>query len=380
MATKKKSSKPKSQATTGGKTPGSAAGKKKGAAPLPEVEKTAEPVKDLVKVEKSSVSEQQQKAETALELVVEGDDESNAFLAVALMLEIMRTNLENIKYTGQPPRWVRIARAQAYKGKVIGDMVIGLSGAFVWVVSFLAELTLQAQDLLNQIDSGRALMEVGIKMIETATDENFLINVQKSVGAKGDQKVSVPPAVKEGLKAADDVMKYIPDPEDVKEVAREMYRLLAVEEVDFFDSKSDEMPEYMTGKVRLLSWALDKPLSFHDLTGGVPVKRLGIRRAEKPDTESQFKLTWNWKDEEPVIICDYNKKQLDEESTEVDEILNKLGYKTGNTKENLTAFQKKNELKNKDGSLDLHTINQLMNMDYEKKTLRRAKRFDEKVE
>jgi hypothetical protein len=380
MATTKKGRKPKTQPKDRDQATEATAGNRKGAGPSQEVVKVDEPVKDLVKVEAPPVPKQQQKAEAALDLVAQGDDEINAFTAVALMLESMRTNLENIKYTGQPPRWVRIARAQAYKGKVIGDMVIELSGAFIWVVSFLAELTLQAQDLLKQIDSGRALMEVGIKMIETATDEKFLINVQKSVGIKGDPKVNVPAAVKDGLKTVDEVMKYIPDPEDVKEVAREMYRLLAVEEVDFIDSKSEEKPKYTTGKVRLLSWALDKPLAFHELTGGVKVERLGIRRLEKPDTQSEFKLTWNWKDEEPVILCDYKKEQLDQESTEVDKILKKLGYKTGNTKENLTAFQKKNELPKQDGSLDLHTINQLMNMDFKKKTLRRAKKFDEKVE
>ena len=379
MATKKKGGTPESQVKTGNKATESRAKKKNQAASPAEAMKVDEPVKDLVKVDESPVPEQQQKAEAALDLVAEGDDEINAFTAVGLMLESMRTNLERVKYTGQPPRWVRVARARAYKGKPIGNMVIELSGAFIWVVSFLAELTLQAQDLLKQIDSGRALMEVGIKMIETATDDKFLKNVQKSVGIEDPPAVAVPDAVREGLKLADDVMKYIPDPEDVKIVADEMYRLLAVEEIDIVDPASKaKVPT--TGKVRLLSWALDKPLAFHDLSGGEVVKRLGIRRLDKPDTQSEFALAWNWNVEEPVVLCDYNKKQLDEEGDDIDRILKKLGYIKGDRKKNLIDFQKKNELPKQDGSLDLHTINRLMNMDFENKTLRRAKKFVEQAE
>jgi hypothetical protein len=377
MASRKKSETPKSQVKTGDKAPESGAKKKKLAVPSAEVMQVDEPVKDLVKVEAPPVPERQQKAEAALDLVAEGDDEINAFTAVSLMLESMRTNLESIKYTGQPPRWVRVARARAYKGEAIGNMVIELSGAFIWVVSFLAELTLQAQDLLKQIDSGRALMEVGIKMIETATDDKFLKNVQKSVGIENPPAVAVPGAVKDGLKLADNVMKYIPDPEDVKIVADEMYRLLAVEEIDIADPAAKAAAP-TTGKVRLLSWALDKPLAFHDLSGGEIVKRLGIRRLEKPDTLSEFKLLWNWNVEEPVILCDYNQKQLDEEGDDIDRVLKKLGYTKADRQKNLTAFQQKNELPKQDGSLDLPTINQLMNMDFEKKTLRRAKKFEEK--
>lgn len=315
--------------------------------------------------------------------VAEGDDDVNAFVAVSLMLEIMRTNLESIKYTGQPPRWIRIARAREFENEPIGKGVIELTGAFIAVVGFLADCTLKALDLLKQIDSGRALMEIGAKMIETATKDDFLNTVQKSAGMKP-AKIPGAKVANEAVVKAMEVMRYIPDPEDLKPVAEQLYRLLAVEEIDIPYPKSTEKPEYTTGKVRLLSWSLDRKITLYPLSrkeDQVEVTRFGIIRPGTAKDSKPFELVWTENVDNPLTLCKFPNAELKKTSAkEAQDLLNYLGYKDSDLTKNIQSFQKKNNLPNDDGKLDLPTINLLMNLDFEKKTLRRAKRFDEKVE
>jgi hypothetical protein len=319
--------------------------------------------------------------EDQINRVAEGDDDVNAFVAVSLMLESMRTNLESIKYTGQPPRWIRIARAREFENEPIGKGVIGLTGAFIAVVGFLADCTLRALDLLNQIDSGRALMEIGAKMIETATQDEFLETVQKSAGMKP-AKISGAEDARKAVATGMNIMRYVPDPEDLKPVSEQIYRLLAVEEIDIPDPESTEQPEYTTGKVRLLSWSLDQKITLYPLSKTkVDITRFGILRPGTGDASEPFELVWTENVDHPLTLCKFPKAELKKTSAkEAQGLLNYLGYKESDLTKNIKAFQQKNKLPNDDGQLDLPTINMLMNLDYEKKTLRRAKKFDEKAE
>jgi hypothetical protein len=323
--------------------------------------------------------------EDQINRVAEGKDDVNAFVAVALMLESMRTNLESIKFAGQPPRWVRIARAREFATEPIGKGVIGLTGAFIAVVGFLADCTLKALDLLKQIDSGRALMEIGAKMIETATQDEFLDTVQRSAGIvapeEKPQKIPGAKVAREAVATGMNVMRYVPDPEDLKPVSEQIYRLLAVEEIDIPDPESTDKPEFTTGKVRLLSWSLNQKITLYPLSKTmVDVTRFGIQRPETGDASDPFELVWTEDVDHPLTLCTFPIAELKKTSDEeAQKLLNYLGYQETDLTKNIQAFQKQNQLPNDDGRLDLHTINLLMNLDFEKKTLRRAKKFDEKV-
>jgi hypothetical protein len=314
--------------------------------------------------------------EDAVANVAEGSDEINAFKAISMMLESMQENLEAAKITGDPQRWMRVARARDFRESVIGKGVVELSGGFIKVIGILAELVMKAQDIILQIDSGVALMEVGIKMIETATDEKFLNTVQSSVGIDPPEKIPGADVANAGVKNVMKFMKYIPDPKDLDEVAEVMYRLLAVEEIDLVDPDNPKKPT--TGKVRLLSWALDKPIAFHGLKDGVDVSRLGIdRRADEKDNHP-FKLAWKDNGNE-LIIYEYDKNDVQTTSNkEANSILDKLGYGPGKLDTRLKSFQKANAL-GENGKLDLPTINRLMNLDFEDKKLSRAKPFNEDI-
>lgn len=312
----------------------------------------------------------QQAATIALQDVSTGD--VNAFVAIAMMMESMRIELETKKNKDQPPRWIRIARAREFKEEFIGKGVIQITGAFLQFIGVMAELTLKAQDLLAQLDSGRALMEVGAKMLMTATNNDFLSIVHASVGIKDTSEIEGAKVIQKALKNGLEVMEYIPDPEDVDAISKELYQLLAV---DQYDLPAEDKKAYLTGRARLLSWALEKPIQCHSLTNGISVVQLGNRRLKKKEKsfkDGKVTLTWKQKDKDPVTLYDFNyKSDSAKDIDEADKILKLLKYQNGGFSSRLKQFQKKNHL-DESGILDLSTINQLMNLDYQKKTLRRA--------
>ncbi len=318
-----------------------------------------------VAVQGDNLTQSQKDAQNALAKVKNGDNDINAFVAVALLLKSFREQLEGVKFDGQPPRWVRISKASTYKGEVIADGVITITGGLLKAIGFLGELTIKAQELLDQIDSGKALIEVGAEMIKTVMDDEFLSAVQKSVGIENPTTGIVPAGVKDGVDAAMGYMEYIPDPEDVEVVAKEIYKLLAVGEKDLGNAPvDDDSANVFTGKIRLLSWCLEKSISCHGITGGVEVTQLGMDRGSL----SGGKYLLEWTDGEKTVKC--GEVTYENGVSEQNAILTKLGY----AENDLTDFQTENNLENKDGNMDLFTANQLLNLDYKSKTLRKAKK------
>ena len=316
------------------------------------------------------LSSKQQQVLTAMNQVAQGKDDINPFAVVALLLQSMREELEVIKYEGQPPRWMRIARARKYQDSAIGGGVMTITGGFLNVMGILVELTLKAQEILEQIDSGRALLEVGASMIQTAMDDKFLCGVATSVGIKDFSAPDLSGA-RNAVGIAMDMMKYVPDPEDVKVVAEEMFKLLAIGEWDFV--KPAGKLDIPTGKLRILSWALSKPLSCHGITGGEPVSALGISLSGNVNKD-KYIICWEKAEniicEVPLTAKPAGSDLYKEEVDEADRLLKRLGY-AGATEEAIAAFRTNNSL-TETGKLGISTISRLVNLDYENMTLKRA--------
>src|SRR5690606_36832185 len=135
---------------------------------------------------------------------------------------------------------------------------------------FMAELTLDLEELLYQTDAAKAMAEVMLRLIQAATDENFQNGVETLVGATtlgelGNAMSQINGAATEVEKYLD----YIPEPEDVRGLGHELYRMLCIVQHDFPRKPSDNSIDSTdpgllgkdhvnmdeSGKVRLCAWA-----------------------------------------------------------------------------------------------------------------------------
>ncbi|MCP3923914.1 MAG: peptidoglycan-binding protein [Desulfobacterales bacterium] len=394
-----------------------------------EIVKTETPKQDVLQseVKKTTstelvlVNEKQLQTQKKLDAIASGDEHVNAFTAIAIMLKQMRSDLEGVKRTEQLPRWMRVARVREFKGEGAMNMiatkgVIPITGGFIKVIGFLAELTLKAQELLTQADGGKALLEVGAGMIKTVASDPFFEAVTETVGIENpgaNPLKPIGPIVDNAMKIVDK----IPDPEDVEIIAKEIYLLLAIEQLELpinntgkvdtgkiLPIETEHLDVNLTGKVRLMGWAIDKGIPCHGLSGGIKITRLGSRRIwESAETALPQKSSLMWSHEEDkikILEFDYKEKTRTSGSApaggsavvpvlndieEANAILTKLEYPIDGISDEsvfdvafakrLRKFQKMNKIV-VNGQLDNATINLLMNLDYEKKQLKRARKYD----
>jgi hypothetical protein len=378
---------------------------KKNESPEPENDT---PVTDLVPQKKTEL---QLKAEQAVEMANKG--EVNAFFAVYLTLASMNQALKDIG--GRPPRWVRIGRVggksvdEGWDQRPIGKVVDGLTGVFLDAMGYFTELTLRAFDLFKDIDGAKALVEVGAEMLETICSDNMVKSIAYSVGAEtpppegqtGETSFDNPlQSVVGPVRAAKNVLRYVPGYEDVLCVGRELFNLMKIdqrEKVDVVDDKYEVHVNWETsGKLRLISWARDKPIpifagqtpfyTFTQLPGITYLGRRLIGDVSKPDNKDvRLTVTWPSKYESTrseswnVYELDHSKPDiLESDMGEIDTMLTALQY-TGakkDLKKRLMQFQINNKLDEDGGSikgaLDMHTIHRLLNMDYKNQNLKRA--------
>jgi hypothetical protein len=278
-------------------------------------------------------------------------------------------------------------------------------------MGYFTELTLRAFDLLKDIDGAKALVEVGAEMLETICSDNMVRSIAYSVGAE-----SPPPegqaedtsfdnplqSVVGPVRAAKNVLRYVPGYEDVLCVGRELFNLMKIDQKEKADVVNGKYEVHVnwesSGKLRLISWARDKPIpifagqtsfyTFTELPGITYLGRRLIGDVDKPDEKDvRLTVTWPSKYESTrseswnVYGLDYSKPDnLKIDTNEVDKMLTELQYtptgKKDDLKNRLTQFQINNSLDEDGGSiegeLDLHTIHRLMNMDYKNQNLKRA--------
>jgi hypothetical protein len=257
------------------------------------------------------------------------------------------------------------------------------------------------------IDGAKALVEVGAEMLETICSDQMVKSIAYSMGVEDppaeDQAKDTPfdnplQSVVGPVKTAKNVLRYVPGYEDVMCVGRELFNLMKIEQKNEAEVVKEKYEVHVdwetTGKVRLISWARNKPIPifsgktpFYKFTALPEVTYLGrrmIKNTDKPDKnivcltatwpsryESTKTESWN------VYELDYSKKEnFTLDTNEVDKMLTGLEYPKGGLKTRLQKFQENNKLDedggNKDGVLDIHTIHRLMNMDYKNKNLKRA--------
>ncbi|MGB1017156.1 MAG: hypothetical protein ACPG4T_23670, partial [Nannocystaceae bacterium] len=227
--------------------------------------------------------------------------DKNPFQLLAFVFYKLRQSLEE-EDPRRAPRWVRIIRAREAQGSadLIGKGVKKAIEGILLAFAHVAELVLDIQELLVQTDAAKALLEVSADLLTAVTSQEFVHGVE---GLLGQEASSSNPlgSVSGFFQTIKDKAKFIPEPDDVRCVGHELYRLLSIVQrplpILLDDGAvvinenapelagTDHIDIHGTGKLRLFQWAYDLKFTIQGLgpkdkpeSLSVPVSRLGVRR------------------------------------------------------------------------------------------------------
>jgi hypothetical protein len=335
--------------------------------------------------------------------------DKNPFSLLAYVLFKVRHAIEDREDADRPPRWVRIARGAQYKEEALGSIVSGAVNGMAETLSYMVELTLDLEELLFQTDAAKAIAEVVLRMINAMTDSNFQAGVQALVGANslGDLG-SVLNTVNGATNQIEEYLDYIPEPEDVRGLGHELYRMLCITQQAFPRNAdgtvnandaglkgTDHLVQNDSGKVRLIAWSYAHGVTARGLGANEANEeelfKLGMRRLPptpgNADLPQRSRMLWEDGEEKIEIFnAVFTGQDNNKDIVELVKLLKAHGYNdpampgtettiTTEIRRNLMKFQAINELP-VTGEVDNDIINRLMNLDFARTNLRRAKPFD----
>ncbi len=321
----------------------------------------------------------------------------NPFRAVAILLDGVRTGLENSKRQDQAPRWVRVVRVREFRDDAIAKGVMKAMDVLTLAIAYLQRFTLDANDLLIQGDAAKALVEVSAEFIKTATSKEFINSLEVAVGQDPSPDSPIPD-VANIIDKIVQIADKVPEPDDLKVIGAALYKLLGIEQASLDEAKLGSATESHivlanTGKLRLLQFGFDQSFKLQNFGKGasvasLDVNRLGARRlleatADKQPAKSVGKFG-DAPDTETVWELDFSTDKAGIDVQEANSILEALGYAEPAVADRkvfsaefagrLRTFQQINEIP-LSGKLDNPTLNRLFHLDFDAKNLKRAKRF-----
>jgi len=266
----------------------------------------------------------------------------------------------------------------------------------------MADLTIRIEELLIQTDAAKAIAEVTVDFIQAASSAEFAAAISVLVGPSFSPDVT--DALDDINAAAQNIetyLDYIPEPEDVRSLGHEIYRLLCVVQNEFPREADgsietanpeltgvDHIDTDASGKVRLCAWAYGRRVRARGLGPTqitVDIDAFGTRRVFEggslpTDSEGQ------WQGNEDPITVFHFEHTNSVDLGELVELLAAHEYVDATVLSTITSvtapltrlileFQFINGLP-LSGEVDNHTINRLMNLDFARRNLRRAKPFD----
>ncbi len=336
----------------------------------------------------------------------------NPFQLLAFVFYKVRQSLEE-EEPRRAPRWVRIVRAREAQGSgdIVGKAVKVVLEKMLLAFSYIAELVLDIQELLVQTDAAKALFEVSADLLKAVTSDEFVGMVSEIVG--GEKSAENPlGAVNDAFEAIKKKAAFIPEPEDVRCVGHELFRLLCVVQEahplkdDLYSVDEDQLTAgtkthvdiVSTGKLRLIQWAYGLPFDVQGLGAKdnaenerVSVSRFGARRlweasADRFATKSVATREHDDDITDTIFDLSFAAEAQTTDIRELHALLGALGYGSkpadasavafdAKLRERLREFQFINELP-VTGRLDNDTINRLLNLDLRGQNLCRAKPHD----
>lgn len=354
--------------------------------------------------------------------------DQNPFNLIAYLLFKTRQSLDETK-DGGAPRWLRIARADASGGTDISTAVRAAMDGFTVVLSQMAEITLDVREVLREVDSAKAVLELTADFLSAATDQNFISGLYALIG-KSAPATNPLGSVNTVINTAKDKLDIIPEPADLERLGYELYQMLNITQLDLptkfdagqkkviidatADADSDGTTDMkdvehvnmdLTGRIRLIQFAMEQDITARGIPkygGGEETQDLlvyGGRRlyeagltnlAERSvgsfttngATEEVF--AFRYRSDNPSVPATGGASNKDLKSLHA--ILTKMGYNNVEaissdeefseaTSKMLKGFQKTNNLPIT-GFLNNVTLNLLINLDFEAKNLKRARPYD----
>ena len=288
--------------------------------------------------------------------------------------------------SGRSPRWVRIARGRSLGGDGVGAIIGPAVRTLLDFIAAMHVLLLDFQDALVAIDAPKATIELLLEMAKAATAPELAAAL--STLLEDPTILQSFADANSALQRPDAVLTLVPEPWDVDVIGRQLFEMLCVDPAPGRLSSSIGS----TGRLRLLSWAYQLPISAptRPLTGTarrVPVAALGVRARDLRSDDEPGVCAAIWRvpggrDVELFKIDVRDGKDLDE----VVDLLDALGYSSpaverGQTR--LTApltvrirvFQHLNDLP-LSGDLDADTVHRLLGLDRAQRTIARPRPFD----
>ena len=225
----------------------------------------------------------------------------NPFNLLAYLLFRVRRGLEDIEQAGQPPRWLRMARlgpqVTAPNPPAMANGVASVVKAFTTSLNWMAEATLDLRELLITTDAAKATAEAAMRLLRTSSSPEFVNGLKNILPASAVAELqSIASSVDGVLADIENILTYIPEPDDVNRMAHELYRLLCVVQrpvpygadgvsFDLAEIRPDTLDHVdvaNTGKIRLINWALDAKTTTRGLgtdeADSQDLYRLGTRR------------------------------------------------------------------------------------------------------
>lgn len=328
---------------------------------------------------------------------------SGPFDLIAYLLMQLRMKLEE-KDTFGNPTYIRILNINNEEQhlKPISDAVGKSVEYFSFFVSKLHHLTLQAQEILNQVDSFKSIYGVQIRLTtEFLEYTDVIAKFFKMIAGNNDpgNKVGnfVSDAYIDGLKDMEEFLETIPAPEDLGRIGEEIYRLIAIVHKMQGEHRLPDVDQ--TGKIRMVYWSFDWkegdlcwPLEYPNDKSS-KIIRLGKNSLLSSVTRNSDTFKHYYKDPQfnkKVRLYTFDKDtDKDHDLKEAVELLKALGYVAANKvitkyfegadadglKKAFMSFQYNNELP-VTGLLDNDTMNRLLNLDFEGRNIKRAKSGD----
>jgi hypothetical protein len=225
----------------------------------------------------------------------------NPFNLLAYLLFRVRRGLEDIEQAGQPPRWLRMARlgpqVTAPNPPVMANGVASVVKAFTTSLNWMAEATLDLRELLITTDAAKATAEAALRLLRTSNSPEFVNGLKNILPASAVAELqSIAQSVDGVLGDIENILTYIPEPDDVNRMAHELYRLLCIVQrpvpyaadgvsfdlTEIRPDTQDHVDVGNTGKIRLINWALDAKTTTRGLGDNedqsYDLYRLGTRR------------------------------------------------------------------------------------------------------
>lgn len=327
--------------------------------------------------------------------------DGNPFSLIAYVLFRVRNALEDMEDGSRPPRWVRIGRAARYRSDALGGILSGAVDVMAETFSFLAEVTLDLEELLYQADALAALGQVALRFFRAVGEPAFSQGINTLLGTAAEDINQVLSQVGNTASAVDRYLGLVPSPEDVRGIGHELYRLLCIVQPPFprnplsnqIDLGNNDLvdPDQQVrvmeaGKVRLLAWAYDHGIHARGLGPGEMGRRelfrFGVRRLYMTGAlPASARLRWS-SEVDPLYEISFSNPTSAVDVTELFDLLRIHGYlPTAPASIDravqlaLMRFQAINQIP-VTGEVDNDTINRLINLDYQGKNLRRARPND----